>query len=213
MSYRQANLPGVSRADHSNQGADFEKELETVHDFYRLQRVADIRKIPHRWAQISESEFQKIKLKLPASMLATTADGKRMQRMKSDVDFVGGGQYKGSGFHIAFDAKSVAGSRFPFANVESHQLRNLRERTRVGAIAGLMIRFNWDNRVFFAPAEFLDVRYETMIRASYGKRTAPRGTASLSIQNLEEFCLEIFPDKKNGLLDYLPNVISFARNI
>lgn len=193
----QNNLPGITRANHSNLGREFENELETVHEMYRLQRRADIRKIPHVWTFISENEFIKLKQKLPASMLARTEHGKYLQRTKSDVDFIGGG----SEMFLAFDAKTVSGNTFPLANLEGHQLRNLMLRRQCGAIAGIMLKFNQFNRVFFVPATFLQRRSEMLSVAKFGKRRAAPGTASLSIPDLEKSALEIQPIR--GIFDYL----------
>ena len=212
MSTRQNHLPGVSRADHSNLGADFEAELDAVHHFYRLQRAADIRKIPHKWNLISEAGYLKLRQKLPASMLARTDDGKFMQRVKSDVDYLGGGRLsgpqfpEGRSFSLAFDAKSVRGARFPLANVEPHQLVKLRDRARCGYLAGLMVRFSEAGRVFFAGVDFVARRVEEMEKQKRGRR-ARAGTASIPLQDFIRFTIEIPPNPKNGLYDYLTRIV------
>lgn len=192
-------MPGIKRTNHANLGKSFEQELEAVHQLYLMRRIADIRKIPHRWDIISYETYQKLYLKLPASMLATTNDGKYMQRMKSDVDFIGGGK----DFHIAFDAKFTVSNRFSLSRIEPHQLRKLLDRRRCGAIAGLMIKIG--GTVFFADAGFLEKRCDEMLRASRGR--ALRGTSSLSIDDLKKNTIEILTDRRNGTLDYLPQIL------
>ena len=201
---KQNTLPGISRANHSNLGRDFERELETAHDIYRIRGIADIRKIPHVWTFISAKEYLKLKTKLPASMLAQTNDGKFLQRTKSDVDFVGGGR----DFHLALDAKSITGKRFPMDKLSPHQLEKLLSRTKCGAVAGLLIKFSDEDRGFFVSADYLRRRSEMLFKAQIGKRIAPRGTASLSLEDLEKHGVEIYRNKRNGVWDYLEIVLN-----
>lgn len=193
-------------ADHSNQGKDFEADLDAVHDWYRRQGWADVRKIPHAWQFISEREYLKLQSKPPPSHLAKTEDGRFMQRVKSDVDFTGGGFFRDFGFGIVFDAKSVKGDRFPLSNLESHQLHKLRERSRCKMLAGIMLRFKDYNRVIFVPYQYLNQRYEYWLRSKSGGRAAA-GTASVSLADAEQNGVEIFRHKNNMLWDWLPCLV------
>ena len=198
MKTEQINLPGVSRSNHSNLGVSFEKEIEAANDWYRLQRAADVRKIPHNWSLISGREYRKLRGRLPSSMLARTDDGKFLQRVKSDVDFVGGGP----GFAIAFDCKETKTSRFPLANLKPHQLENLKHRKRCGFISGVMLKLAGHDRVFFLDHDFLDEKYLAMLRQKTAGR-AKAGTASIDVCELETRAAEIKKHPRNMLWDYL----------
>lgn len=205
----QNNLPGIGRASHANLGVSWEKQIEATNGWYALRNAADVRKVPHNWTFISEQEYRKLQEKLPPSHLARTAEGKCLQRVKSDVDFTGGGRLAGDRkFAVCFDAKEVKGARFPLANVKPHQVDLLKKRARCGFVAGLLVYFSEHDRAFFVSADFLDRRYTAMLAQKKG-RTAKPGTASLSISDLEEFCLEITREKTNGLWDWLPVVPVF----
>lgn len=198
----QANLPGIDRANHSNQGAWWEKQLEAAHDWYRLQGWADVRKVPHNWAFISEKEYVNLQRKLPASHLAKTDDSRFMQRVKSDVDFIGGGFYRNKFFSVVFDAKSSGGNLFPLSNIEPHQLEKLRSRARCGFDSGIMLYMSEYGRAFFIPFKYLDAKYLSYQKSKIGRRAA-RGSASLSINDLEMNAREIRPNPRNGVWDWL----------
>jgi penicillin-binding protein-related factor A (putative recombinase) len=214
----QNNLPGVSVADHSNLGADWENQLETTHEWYARQRIADVRKVPHSWALIPENEYRKLQLKLPKSMLAQTDDGKFMQRMKSDVDFTGGGHLGGTSrggaivggrrFSICFDAKQTKDNKFPLGNIEEHQILRLKTRSRCGWVSGALVLFTQFDRAFFISADYLDIRYTRMLARKRGRRALP-GTASISFADIEQLTIEITRNKSNGLWDWLPIVPVF----
>lgn len=136
-------------------------------------------------------------------MLARTDDGKYLMRVKSDVDFVGGGR----NYSIAFDCKETSANRFPLTNIESHQMHKLRDRARCGIIAGIMLKFTKYQRLFFIHYDLLNRRIEKMEKHKFGKRAKP-GTASLSLEDCENFAVEIRPNKMNGLWDYLPKLLS-----
>lgn len=199
MRNTQQTLFGV--ADHANMGIEFEKELETAHDWYRLQGWADVRKIPSSWSFISFSEYQKLQQKLPGAHLAVTDDGRYMQRVKSDVDFVGAGER----FGICFDAKVASGKSFPLANIPAHQLAKLKSRARCRIIAGVMIYMAAYDRVFFVPYRYLEQR-ETVLLQQSGRRAKP-GTASISLSDLETHAVEIFRHKMNMNWDWLKALV------
>lgn len=195
----QNSLPGIAVADHSGLGADWEREISATNQWYALQKWADVRKVPHNWTFISEKEYRKMQAKLPASFLAQTDDGKFMQRMKSDVDFTGGGVLGGKRFtfdsvdggkrfSVCFDAKQTKGDRFPLQNVEEHQIRKLKDRSRCGWVSGLLVRFSDRNRAFFVSADLLDSRYDQMLALKRGNRAKP-GTARSPSKTSRNFAL------------------------
>jgi len=75
------------------------------------------------------------------------------------------------------------------ANVEAHQIARLRAAARCGVIAGIMVKFVEANRVFFVSVDYLEKRFENWQRLKL--RGAPRGTASLSIKDLEANAVEV----------------------
>jgi hypothetical protein len=92
-----------SVGNHSNLGRAFERELEGVHDWYRLQGWADVRNIQSSWKFISRQEYDNlmrlvVQRKYDPGMLAVCANGRVMKRIKSDVDFSGSGEKFGIAF-------------------------------------------------------------------------------------------------------------------
>jgi penicillin-binding protein-related factor A (putative recombinase) len=140
-------------------------------------------------------------------MLAKTDNNRFLQRVKSDVDFLGGGKFAGISFAIAFDTKETSLPRFPLSNLEPHQFFKLRDRHRCGFISGLMIKFTAENRVFFADFAYLNEKKLQMESEKIGRR-AKNGTASLSIKDLAENGHEIFLHKQNKVWDYLSVLVS-----
>ena len=195
----QQNLFGV--ADHSNLGKKWEADLEATHDWYRMQRLVDVRKIPSNWEFISENEYKSYLGKRYPGTLAVCDNARKMQRVKSDVDYVGGG----SSFSIVFEAKTSAGTNFPLANIEPHQLEKLRQRDRCGILAGAMVMMAKYERAFFVPFKYLDKRNEILLKQT-GRRAAP-GTASISLSDFESYATEIFKHKNNRLWDWLPQLV------
>lgn len=192
--------------DHSNLGLKFELDLEAAHDWYQRQGWADVRKIPSNWVFISEAEYQKLLIKLgrgelsPGS-LAVCDNGRKMQRVKSDVDFVG----SGSRFGIAFDAKTSSGTNFPLSMVKPHQMLKLRQRSLCKITSGAMVLMAKYNRVFFVSFDYLDRRQMQLLRQT-GPRATP-GTASISMADLEAHAVEIFKHKTNQLWHWLPQLV------
>ena len=191
-----------NRADHANLGRDWEAELETVHEWYRLSGKADIVKNPHEWVFISNNDYQKKSSKYDPRMFAVTDNGTRLMRSRSDVDYSGGGK----GFSICFDAKSSKGRLFPLSNVSPHQLARLRQSASCGTIAGFMIKMKDLDRVFFFPVGVMNSRFDNWQRQP-GKRVKA-GIASLSIEDLTNLGIEIPKHRTNQLWDYLPRLLA-----
>lgn len=189
-----------ARADHSNLGRAWEKELEAVHEFYRISAKADIVKNPNDWTFISERDYQKLSARYHPGMFARTDSGSMLMRARSDVDFSGGGK----GFAICFDAKVTEKPHFPLANLSDHQLARLRQSARCGTIAGFMIKLAAHDRVFFLPARQADERF-THWQTHRGRRAKP-GMASIKVEDLASIAVEITKNKINGLWDWLPAI-------
>lgn len=203
------------RADHANLGREWEQELEAVHDWYRLQRRADIVKNPHDWVFITEKRYRAIVGKYSPEHFARTDGGHRLLRSQSDIDFSGGGNVGGTvvggvrmggrGFAVCFDAKASKGKSLPLSNIKPHQVHRLRESSRCGTIAGFMIKMSDVDRVFFIRVEFMERRF-TDWQKQAGRR-AKTGTASISLEDLEMFGTEIKKNPMNMLWDYLEKII------
>lgn len=201
-----------SVGNHSNLGLAFERDLENVHHWYRMQGWADVRKIQSSWTFISEKEYQGL-MSLVArkaydpGMLAVCANQRKMKRIKSDVDFVGGGGGGGKqNFSIAFDAKTCSGNTFALSLIEPHQMEFLRQRHRCKITSGVMVLMAQFNRVFFVPFAYLDKR-QSALQMQTGKRAKP-GTASLSMSDFEANAIEITKHKINMLWDWLPRLVT-----
>lgn len=191
--------PLFNRANHSNRGQEFENELSSVHDFYRLKGLADVVMNPRDWAFISERDYQKALQSHQANVVARTGDGRPMRRVRSDVDFSGGG----ARFSICFDAKTSNAGSFPLDSLTDHQIRRLAVSAKCGTISGFMVRMSQFNRVFFLPVAYADKRHLAWIRQT--GRAKP-GTASISIAEFEENAIEIFRNPAM-LWDWLPQLV------
>lgn len=187
---------------NNGRGEAWESEIETANDWYRRRKIADVRKVPHNWSLISYSEYFRVKQKLPGSFLARTEDGKFLVRAKSDVDFIGGGRLSDdSRFSVCFDCKDTRGDRFPLSNLADHQLTKMLDRARCGWHAGVMLRFSEHDRAFFVPADVLDAAVCRMI--ALRRRTAVRGTASLTLTEVASLATEIKRDKATGIWNWI----------
>lgn len=196
----------LNSTNHSNLGRGFEKELAAVHEWYRLQGLADIEKNPSAWAFISEKEYREKlwlveKGKGAAGSLAVCDNGRKMMRVTSDVDFTGGGK----DFSVCFDAKETKEDRMPMSGLRPHQIQRLMMSSRCGVIAGFMIKLLKANRVFFVPVKFVRGKEEELLKQT--SRRAKPGTASLSIEEMEVNGIEIFRHKMNTLWDWLPVLV------
>lgn len=198
MTSEQQKLFNV--ANHSNLGKEFEEELAAVHALYLRQGVVDVVQNPNAWDFARGREFHNYRLKFDKGerTAAKTGDGRYLMRVYSDVDFSGGN----GRLTFCFDAKETKGERFPLSNIKPQQIVRLRQSARCGTIAGTLIKFSELDRVFFAPIVYLEKRFEQWTIASYGKRRAKPGVASVSISEFEQHGVEIFRHKNSRLWDW-----------
>lgn len=187
-----------NRSAHANLGRSWERELEAVHDLYRLEGKADVVKNPNDWTFITQRQHEKQRFKYGPGYFAKTMDGKYMMRSQSDVDFSGGGK----NFSVCFDAKHCEAKTFPISSMAEHQIHRLRQSARCGAIAGFMLQMVMFDRVFFIPVKYADDRMMAYRRQRVGGR-AKAGTASISLSDLVNNCVEI-PRSRAGIRDWLP---------
>lgn len=190
MSAEQINLFENPRANHSNLGKSFEKELERTHHFYKIKHLAKIEKNSTEWRYISKGEFDRL-AKTPGlrANLSQSLDGRCLQRVQSNVDFGGGALGKS----IAFDAKETKGKSIPLTNFKRHQVENLVEHEKCGNCAFFLIRFSELNRVFFVKA--------SVVRSAMDEAEFKQGRKSLSLEYCETNAKEV-PVCQN-LIDWL----------
>lgn len=193
-------------AAHSGRGLEWERELEAVHHWYRLQGWADIVKNPCEWIFIGEREYSTLLIENP-SLVACCGDQRKIKRIQSDVDYSGGGSgCLGVPFSICFDAKMCAGDKISIANFRPHQIHRIRQSARCGVIAGFMVRFNQFDRVFFIPNRYMQIKYENYLKNKIGRRAKP-GTASYTAAELSANAIEIFRHTGNGLWDWMRAIL------
>ena len=181
MNDYQNNLPGIGRHNHANLGKDFERELARTHEIYRRRRIANIRQNPNEWRYGSMKEMDKYKRAGLHSSYAVTGSGRVLVMQKSEIDF--GGTVRG-GRAVYFDAKTCKGKSFPFQNVKDHQLLQLDENAKVGAVAGLMINMSDAGQVFFVPVSVIKPLFERWLATR-------KARASLSLKVLETECVRV----------------------
>lgn len=198
---QQSSLPGISVADHSNLGRDWENQLAATHEWYRRQRWADIVKNPSEWKYTGAKEYNSRRLAEPA-MVAATGDGLYMIRVPSDVDYSGGGRGFGKHFSICFDAKTSKQLPVPLKMFKGHQIARVMESARCGSLAGFLLRLSSLDRVFWLPHRVIYFKETVYLKSRAGRR-AKAGTASLTLGELESNCPEVKKCPANGLWDYL----------
>lgn len=125
---------------HANRGMGLETLIEYTNAQYANKGIAQIQKIPTSWKIVRQ-----------AKRIATAFPEK-----KSTVDFMG--VYGGRA--IAFDAKSTENkTRFPFANVEQHQINFMKKWQNNGGIAFFIIEFTVHKETYLLTLdEFLEMR-------------------------------------------------------
>jgi hypothetical protein len=81
------------RTDHANLGKEFEAELAAAHDWYRMNRVVDIVWNKNDWDFARGRDFHMAKAAYEKGLAtaARTGNGGYIWRVRSDIDFSGGG--------------------------------------------------------------------------------------------------------------------------
>jgi penicillin-binding protein-related factor A (putative recombinase) len=202
----QADLPGMKTKKGNVKGFDFEAHLDSLHKFYLIQGLICVNKNTETWTfEYGKQDNFEAKWKAGSDTVAKTAGGKRLLKVYSLPDYTG----TNGSFGIMFDAKATAGDSIPLANLKttkggaSHQIHNLKQAAKCGALAGFLILFYEHKRCFWAPVKFVDWKEQQYLRASSakGKRAKP-GTASISIAELEANGIEIPKNKINLTWDW-----------
>lgn len=203
--WRQNTLPGVTRSDNKNKGKEFEACLEAAHDFYRIQGLIDVVRNAETWVcidklkkeQRAEDVLQHVYKNSP--VIAINGQGWIYKKQNSDVDFSGG---NGS-IAVVFDAKECGEDVFPLKYLKTHQITRLKQSAKCRTIAGFMIWFYRLDRVFFAPIAFVAKKEEIWLRQA---ARAKAGTASISLEEFETHCVEVFKNKRGAFWDWFTYV-------
>jgi recombination protein U len=145
---------------HANRGKAFEAAIEAQIAFYRLDGLASIDKNNPEWVLIGYDP-------------ATNTCDKCFPKRRGGVDYDGAIAYLGRAWPLYFDAKEThLKTRFPLDNIDPEQLEFLREKSRYGAIAFLLVHLAPLERVFLVDVEQVD-------------RARAAGRSSLSLADLE----------------------------
>jgi penicillin-binding protein-related factor A (putative recombinase) len=187
-----------ARRPQANRGMTLQSLLDRTHGMYRRQGLACVRRNERVWVYTSPQHAAK----LPPMARATTDDGQRKLVMRrSDVDYRG---TIGGGRAVAFDAKETSGKSIPLSDdkIDTHQVETLCEDERAGALAGFMVHFTGDGRVFFAGASKVRDAKDRAALQPKGKGKYPK---SLSLEWMEEHATLVCVVKPfDNLVDWLP---------
>lgn len=132
---------------YANRGMGLEMLIEHANDQYAAKGIALIQKVATPWKVIRKGK--QIVNAFPEK--------------KSTVDFIG--VYNGK--PIAFDAKQTElKTRFPYANVEKHQIDFMRRWEETGGIAFMLIEFKAHKKTFLVPFAYFDAADKAGARGS-----------------------------------------------
>jgi penicillin-binding protein-related factor A (putative recombinase) len=194
-----ANKPQY-KASKANLGKEFENELKTTHDYYRLKRLADVHRNENEWAYTTPQNAHKIASTAKGkNMVAKTEAGSYIIMVRSMVDFSGGG----STFSVRFDAKTVEkGDRIALSRFKDHQTTESYIAGLCGyKVSGFMVKFAEYKRVFYIPADKIRLLQEVGIRMD------KEGPKSLTIDDLDNSNVAVSIPIRNGLIDWYEALI------
>jgi recombination protein U len=118
--------------NYANRGMGLETLIEYANEQYSAKGIATIQKVSTPWKVIRNGK-----------QIVSAYPEK-----KSTVDFIG----VKDGISIAFDAKETENkTRFPYANIEKHQLDFLHSWQLNGGIAFLLINFKMFDETYLVP--------------------------------------------------------------
>lgn len=120
---------------HANRGMGLETLIEYANAQYAAKGIALIQKVATPWKVVRKGK--QIVSAFPEK--------------KSTVDFIG--VYKGKA--VAFDVKQTENkTRFPYANIEDHQLDYMQKWEANGGLSFFLIEFKAHQKIFYVPASY-----------------------------------------------------------
>lgn len=144
---------------YANRGLAFEQMIDYTNQMYEQKGIAIINKRP------------------TPIRVTSTRNGivEGFFEKPSTVDY--DGTFRGRS--IVFEAKSVAGDRFPFQNLPEHQAEYLFKTARHGAISFLLVEFRKHNEIYLMFADTLELYWKIGEKGARGARSLPIETFEL----------------------------------
>ncbi len=113
---------------------------------------------------------------------------------KSTIDFIGIVQ----GVCVAFDAKETHLKSLPLSNIHAHQIDYMKDITRQGGLAFIIVHFKFNDTYFLVPYEIIDAYIKKGERQSIPYKDLPL-----------EF--EIKCERAGTILNYLPTLNQYMK--
>lgn len=124
-------------------GSMLEELINLTNDLYREKGLALIQKVP-----------------TPIKPIRIDQDTRTITlayfEQKSTIDFIGAVQ----GIPVCFDAKETSKKSFPFSNVHLHQIEFMRDFTKQGGEAFLLVNFKEYDEIYLLPFDMLYKHWE-----------------------------------------------------
>jgi recombination protein U len=166
-----SKVKAVPKTSYAGRGLEFEKLIGISNEAYFRAGIAYV-------------------FKVPTSSRIINRDGKPIQiQLPSPVDYAGSWQ----GRALALEAKETHEARWPLSKILEHQIQFLLDWQRGGGIAGILIRFAVQDKVFWLPIGELMNFTERKVRGGrksialveLGDRWAVKGTRRAALDYLE----------------------------
>lgn len=142
MKYPIKRKSSTITANYSNLGMTLESDIELTNEYYLANGIAIIHKKP--------TPVQVVNVDYPARNKAKITEA--YYKTPSTTDF--NGIYKSK--YIDFDAKETKSkTSFPLRNIHPHQVEHLRNISKHGGIAFLIINWKSYNKYFFLPIDII----------------------------------------------------------
>lgn len=134
-----ANKTKLPNKNKANLGISFENLINESNKYYLENNIACIYKKP--------TPIQVVKVDYPTRSKARITEA--YFKTPSTTDY--NGIYKGR--YIDFEAKSISGTSFPFANIHLHQIKHLETVLNMGGISFLLVEFTTKNEIYLLPTD------------------------------------------------------------
>jgi recombination protein U len=149
----------VKTTNYANLGMTLESDIEQTNQYYLDHGIAVIHKKP--------TPIQVVNVSYPARNKAKIVEA--YYKTPSTTDF--NGIYQGK--YIDFDAKETnSKTSMPLKNVHPHQIDHLREVSKHGGIAFLIVHFKQFNEYFLLPFEILASYWDSQHEKT-GRKSIP----------------------------------------